>query len=116
MKLKFLQVVLVFILHLVAVGCSNHEIEANSDPNEHLKKIAWEYLEAKGWNNTAIDWQSAVVTKTTVNTDYELLDKSYIGKKVSSVSFEDKANVSVSTPSILIDTTNNKVVGYLPGE
>ena len=54
--------------------------------------------------------------KMIANNSYELLDKTYEGKEILIVSFEDKENVVVGTPLILIDPNLNEVIGYMPGE
>ncbi|MCM3576480.1 hypothetical protein M3172_25380 [Mesobacillus subterraneus] len=83
----------------------------------NIREIAWNFLKEKGWNKSAKEeWNSATVNKIIVNEDYELLDKSYDGKEVLSISFNDKANVVVGTPIILVDANTDKVIGYMPGE
>ena len=70
----------------------------------NIREIAWNFLKEQGWNESAEEeWKSATVTKIIVNGDYELLDKSYDGKEVLSVSFKDKENVVEGTPIILVD-------------
>jgi hypothetical protein len=83
----------------------------------NIREIAWNFLKKQGWNESAKEeWKSATVTKVIVNEDYELLDKSYDGKEVLSVSIKDKENVVVGTPIILVDTNTYKVIGYMAGE
>ena len=83
----------------------------------NIREIAWNFLKEQGWNESAEEeWKSATVTKIIVNGDYELLDKSYDGKEVLSVSFKDKENVVEGTPIILVDANRDKVIGYMPGE
>ncbi|QOR64963.1 hypothetical protein IM538_14050 [Cytobacillus suaedae] len=82
-----------------------------------IKEIAWNFLKEKGWNDRANDeWGKASVTKVLVNDDYELVDKSYEGKEVFSVSFEDKENTVVGTPIVLVDADTDRVIGYMPGD
>lgn len=82
-----------------------------------IREIAWNFLEKRGWSDSAKEeWKSAAVTKIIVNKDYELLDKNYKGNGVFSVLFEDKENIVVSTPIILVDAETNNVIGYMPGE
>ena len=52
----------------------------------------------------------------TADDSYELLDETYEGKEVLSVSFEDKKNVVVGTPLILVAPDTNEVIGYMLGE
>lgn len=57
----------------------------------NIREMAWNFLKEKGWNDRAKkEWKSATVTKVIVNEEYELLDESYDGKEVFSVSFKDK--------------------------
>lgn len=44
------------------------------------------------------------------------MDKTYEGREVLLVTFEDKENVVVGTPLILLDSETNHVVGYMLGE
>jgi hypothetical protein len=83
---------------------------------ESVRKAAWEYLIAKGWNGTAEDWNSAVVTKTIASSDFELIDRRYEGQEILSVTFADKENVVIGTPIVLVDELTHKVIGYKPGE
>ena len=117
MKLKFLYLAIaVFLL----VGCSNSQDVKNStdtDSYEKVREVAWEFIEEKGWNGTAKEgWQSAKVKKVIADSSYELLDKTYEGKEIVIVSFEDKENVVAGTPLILVDPTRNEVIGYMAGE
>ena len=58
----------------------------------------------------------AEIKKVDVNNKFELLDSNYEGMEVLSVSFEDKENIVVATPIILIDPDTNKVIGYMRSE
>ncbi|NYF26133.1 hypothetical protein [Sporosarcina sp. JAI121] len=120
MKLKFLYLAITAFLIMLVVGCSTNQHVgdlANTDSYEKVGKIAWEFIAEKGWNDTAKDgWQSAIVKKEIADNRYELLDKTYEGKEILSVSFEDKENVLVGTPIILVDPGTNEVVGYMAGE
>jgi hypothetical protein len=81
---------------------------------DEVREIAWNFLIDKGWNGSAKEnGQNAKVTKTIADSNYELLDNSYEGKQVVLVSFEDKENVVVGTPLVLIDPNINKVIGYM---
>lgn len=92
-----------------------NEIIASSHTS--IKEIAWNFLKEKGWNDSANkERRKATVTKVLVNDDYELVDKSYEGKEVLSVSFEDKENTVVGTPIVLVDADTDRVIGYMPGE
>ena len=105
---------------MLVVGCSNNQHVGDItdiDSNENVRQIAWEFIAEKGWNDTAKDsWQSAKVKKEIADNRYELLDKTYGGKEILSVSFEDKENVVVGTPMILVDPDTNEVIGYMIGE
>lgn len=118
MKLKFLAITAFLILLLV--GCSNNQDVGNitdTDSYEKVREVAWEFIEEKGWNDTAKEGRkSAKVKKITADNSYELLDKTYEGKEILTVSFEDKENVVVGTPLILVDPNLNEVIGYMAGE
>ena len=120
MKLKFLFIANTAFLILLFVGCSHNQDEGNItdiDSCENVRKIAWEFIEEKGWNDTAKDgWKSAEVKKMIADNSYELLDKTYEGKEILTVSFENKENVVVGTPLILVDPDINEVIGYMAGE
>lgn len=118
MKLKFLYLTLAVFSIWIIIGCSNkQDIENTNDTDNYgdVRAIAWEFVNEKGWNDRAKeDWQSAKVKKTIADNSYELLDKTYDGKEVLTVSFEDKDNVVIGTPSILVDLNTNEVIGYMP--
>ena len=117
MKLKLLYLAITILL---LVGCSNNQDVGNitdTDSYEKVREVAWEFIEEKGWNDTAKeDWKSAKVKKIIADNSYELLDKTYEGREVLTVSFEDKKNVVAGTPVILVDPDLNKVIGYIAGE
>ena len=112
MKLKFSYLALTAFL---IVGCSNNQDVGNiteTDSYENVREVAWEFIEEKGWNDNAKEgWQSAKVEKIIADNSYELLDKTYEGKEILSVSFEDKGYVVAGTPVILVDPDLNKVIG-----
>ena len=84
---------------------------------QDAREVAWEFLKEKGWDYTATgDWESAVIKKTIAEEKYELIDESYVGKLVFSVTFEDQDNVVVGTPIVLVDFDTHEVIGYIPGE
>lgn len=118
-KLVLFLVVTVFVA-LLLVGCSdnqNAENQSETDGYNEVREIAWDFVKDKGWNGTAKEnWQSAEVKKVVIDNNYELLDKTYEGKEVLSVSFEDKENSVVGTPLILIEPDTSKVIGYMPSE
>ena len=120
MKLKLLYIALTVFFMLLLVGCSNNKDAGNAtDKDEYgkVREVAWRFVEEKGWSTTAKEgWQSAEVNKTIADNSYELLDKTYEGKEVLSVSFEDQENVVVGPPLILVDPDTNEVIGYMPGE
>ncbi|MFJ8064600.1 hypothetical protein ACIQYS_08210 [Psychrobacillus sp. NPDC096426] len=87
------------------------------DNYENVRRIAWDFLKENGWNDRANEeWKSATITKIIADKKHVFLDKSYEGKEVLSVSFEDKENVVVGPPLILVDTDTNEVIGYIMGE
>lgn len=117
MKLKFLYLAITAFL---LVGCStNQDVRdvADTDRYEKVREAAWEFLEEKGWNDTAKEgWKSAEVKKIIADNSYEWLDKNYEGKEVLIVSFEDKENVVAGTPLLLVDPNLSEVIGYMAGE
>ncbi|MDR0139472.1 hypothetical protein RFW18_17085 [Metabacillus idriensis] len=121
MKFNITCLIIAFLM-TVTIGCStNTDIQKTAVSKEeefHIaRKIAWEFLKERQWNDRAKDnWKNAKVTETTVDENYELLNKGYKGRTVLSVSFEDKEAVATSTPIILVDPAANEIVGYLPGE
>lgn len=98
-------------------GCNVVEKDTGNEQSyDDARKVAWNYLNEHGWNESAEDWRSAVVSITVVNSDYELIDKNYAGKEALSVSFTDKEHVVIGTPTILVDSKTNKVIGHMPAE
>lgn len=118
MKLKYLAITVCFMF--LIIGCSNNQVVGNatdSDDYGKVREVAWKFIQAKGWSATAKeDWQSAKVNKTIADNSYELLDKTYEGKEILTVSFEDKEDVVIGTPLILVDSETNEVIGYMKGE
>ena len=116
MILKKISLILSFMfLSIGLFGCQQSSKDENN--NNDIKTVAWEFIKEKGWDaNAKEDWQGAEVTETIADNSYELLDNNYEGKEVLSVSFEDKENVVIGTPLILVDPTTKKVIGYLLGE
>lgn len=112
MKFKILTLTVFPIL--IIIGCSNQQV---ADDFGEVKAVAWEFVNEKGWNQMAKEeWQNATVTEIVVDENYELLDPSFEGKEVLSVSFQDKEDAVVGTPSILVDQNNKEVVGYMLSE
>lgn len=106
---------------LLIIGCSNgKESKNNGQTNAYdkVREIAWEYMKDNDWDDKASgNWQSAKVTEYIVDKGYEhLLVNSYEGKEVLKISFEDKENLVVGTPAILIDPKTDKVIGYIPAD
>lgn len=54
------------------------------------------------------DWQNA--KKVVVDNSYELLAGTYEDKEVLIVSFEDKVNVVIGTPLILVDPNTKESI------
>ena len=91
----------------------------NADEKEYMevRQVAWKFIEERDWTaNAKEDWQGAEIKETIADNSYELLDNNYEGKKALSVSFEDKENVVIGTPLILVDPTTKRVIGYMSGE
>lgn len=102
---------------LLVFGCSYNQNVGNiteTDSYEKAKEVAWEFIEEKGWNDTAKEgWKSAKVKKVIADNSYELWDKTYEGKEILTVLFEDKENVVVDTPLIFVAPDSNDVIGYM---
>ncbi|MCA0970886.1 hypothetical protein LCM20_09815 [Halobacillus litoralis] len=95
-------------------GCST---EQQSTTYQESIDTAWLFIESKGWDQTAKgNGDHAEVTEVVVDEDYVLMDESFHGEEVLSIRFEDKENVVVSTPVVLVEPKANEVVGYVPGE
>lgn len=93
---------------------SRPEVRSNDD---RTREAAWEFLKAKGWDYTSTgEWKNAKVQKTIADKSHELIDESYIGKLVLTVTFEEQGNLVVGTPVVLLDFDTNEVIGYIPGE
>ena len=120
MRRVALYLVITVFSALLLVGCSENQNEENqvgTDGYNEVRETAWNFIKEKGWNNNASgNWQSAEVIKVVVDNKFELLDKNYLGKGVLSVTFEDKENIVVATPIILIEPDTNKVIGYMRSE
>ncbi|MFC6037954.1 hypothetical protein ACFPYN_00675 [Paenisporosarcina macmurdoensis] len=118
--LKLLVASIWISLIFLIVGCSATEVAVNDsseDSYELVKEAAWEFVEVKGWNQSAKgNWRDAKVEIIITDQRYELLNTQYEGKEVASVSFQDKDNVVVGTPLILVDLESHEVVGYMPSE
>lgn len=118
LKMLFLSIS-ISLIFLIA-GCSSTEdavTDSSEDNYELVKEAAWEFVEEKGWSQSAKgNWRDAKVEIIITDQSYELLDTQYEGKEVASVSFQDKDNVVVGTPLILVDLDSHEVVGYMPSE
>lgn len=119
MKLKLLYLALPIFLILLLFGCSYKQNGGNiteTDSYEKAKEVAWEFIEEKGWDDTVKEgWESVKVKKVIADNSYESLDQTFEGKNILAVSFEDKENVVVNTPLILVDPDFNEVIGYTAG-
>ena len=120
MKSKFLNLTLAVFSILIIVGCSSKQELENTNDTDHygdVRAAAWEFINKNGWNATAKeDWKNAEVKRVVADKNYELIDTTYEGKEVLSVSFEDKENVVIGTPRILVDPNTKEVIGYMPSE
>ncbi|MEM5016848.1 hypothetical protein WKH31_11200 [Metabacillus indicus] len=105
---------ILLLLGLLLTGCS----VAEEDRYREVRKAGWNFIKQNKWENrTSGDWEQAKVAAYKVNeSQAQILDKQYIGKKVLSVEFGDLENTAVSAPVILVDQRTNKVIGYIPGE
>lgn len=107
------------VLFFIA-GCSNNQDNMNAinkDGYDDARESAWDFVKEKGWDDRAEEnWQSANVTKTIADNNSEFLDNDYEEKELLLISFKDKENVVLGTPSILIAPDTNKVIGYMPSE
>ncbi|MGP1906836.1 hypothetical protein ACTSEZ_01620 [Metabacillus sp. JX24] len=105
---------ILLLLCLLLTGCSN----AEEDGYKEVRKAGWNFIKQNKWENrTRGYWKHSKVAAYTVNeSQTQILDKQYIGKKVLSVEFEGLENTAVSAPVILVDQETNKVIGYIPGE
>ena len=116
MKLKFF---LILISIGMIAGCSSEDAKNDSskDGYELVRKAAWEFIHEKGWSEPAEgNWQNANVELLIADESFEMLDTQYEGKEVAAVSFQDKENLVIGTPLILVDLDTNEVVGYMPSE
>ncbi|MCG3088242.1 hypothetical protein [Sporosarcina cyprini] len=114
--MKFLYLAIPTFLILLVFGCSYNQnvgTITETDSYEKAKEVAWGFIEKKGWNDTAKEgWKSAKVKKVIADNCYELWDKTYEGKEILTVLFEDEENVGVDTPLILVAPDFNEVIGY----
>ena len=117
---NLIQVSLILMIMFFTVGCGASEEIHLGAKEEHLvaKEAAWNFLVEKEWDEGVKEgsWQDAEVNEVTVDDDYSLLDESYEEKEVLSVSFENKENLAVGVPVILVSVETNEAVGYMPGE
>ncbi|PKR76833.1 hypothetical protein CEY16_13545 [Halalkalibacillus sediminis] len=120
MKGKFARLVILAFVLIQFVGCSDRldsQLENRSDKYNDVRNIAWEFVKENGWNEQAKgDWKDAKVIKIVADDQYELLDDSYEGEEVLSVISEEDGNYVTGTPTILIDSTKNEVIGYIATE
>ena len=120
MKKVALYAVITVFSSFLLVGCSDKPISENqpkTDSYNGVREAAWFYVKNNGWDQTAKEnWQSATVEKVVVNNHYSLVDESYRGKEALAVSFEEKENVVIAPPVILIDIKTNEVIGFMPSE
>ena len=111
-----LKLFLILISICTIAGCSNSNAQnvakpPSEDGYELVRKAAWEFIQEKGWSEPAKgNWQNAKVELIIADEKYEMLNTQYEGKEVAAVSFPDKENVVVGTPSILVDVDTIEVV------
>jgi len=119
MKLNLL---LTLISICMVAGCSNSNAQnvakpSSEDGYELVREAAWDFIQDNGWSDPVKgNWQSAKVELLIADEHYEMLDTQYEGKEVAAVSFQDKENVVIGTPLILVALDTNEVVGYMPSE
>ena len=117
-----LKLFLILISICMIAGCSNSNAQDVAEPSSEdryklVRKAAWEFIQEKEWSKTAKgNWQNAKVELLIADEKYEMLNTQYEGKEVAAVSFQDKENVVIGTPLILVDVDTNEVVGYMPSE
>ena len=120
MKKVALYAVIAVFSSFLLVGCSDKPISENqlkTDSYNGVREAAWFYVKNNGWDQTAKEnWQSATVEEVVVNNHYSLVDESYRGKEALAVSFEEKENVVIAPPVILVDIKTNEVIGFMPSE
>lgn len=109
MKISNLSFIFVILFLTLLIGCTN-------DKFVEEKKVAWNYLVNQEMSDNANeDLDKASVSEVEVSDDYKLIDETYIGKTVVAVTFEDKENVVIGTPTVLV-SSDNKVIGFIPSE
>ncbi len=109
---------LCFIFILFLAGCAQNEFQMQAKHEyENEKRVSWEFLKEKGWQETAAeDWTTAKIEKVIADENYEYLAESYLGKEVVEVTFECREDAVVCPQPILIDPKKNEVIGYMRGE
>ncbi|WP_144841274.1 hypothetical protein [Metaplanococcus flavidus] len=104
------------IMTLFLVGCGINETTVAGE-DEEAQKAAWDYIVERDWNkNVQAGEQDVEVREVKVDSNYELLDESYIGERVLSISFEGDGKLVTEIPTIIVDSDTNEVVGYIPSE
>jgi PBP1b-binding outer membrane lipoprotein LpoB len=106
MKPKFLFIAMTLLSILLMAGCFD------KDSYDPVREAAWKFVEEKAWNGREEDWKKAIVETRMVDSSFEMLEKSYQGREVVTVTLEN----ALAAPLIIVDPDTNEVIGYIPGE
>ena len=116
-RYKYIGLTLMTVLFTTACTEQVDTGSTYTDGYDDVKEVAWEFIEEKGWSDSADkDWQSTKVEKKIADKNFELIDNTYEGKEVLSISFADRVNTVIGTPVILVSPDTNEVIGYIPSE
>lgn len=117
MKLKNLFLAITMLSLLLIVGCSIDNSADNTLDNESYESVGefvWDFIVEQGWSHhySKENWENATVKKIVADDSYKTLDATYYGKEILIVTIEN----AVAAPLIFVDSKNNEVIGYMPGE
>ncbi|MGD7046351.1 hypothetical protein [Jeotgalibacillus proteolyticus] len=117
MKKKY---IVYFILLLSLIGCSSNNSNQDQDTSEKETLIlqnAYDFAQEQGWSDRIDgDYTQGEIAEVTATKDMELTNEEDIGKEVFTVTFKEKENVAVGIPIIIVNKSDNNVIGYLPSE
>lgn len=109
-----------FILLLSLIGCSSNNSNQDQDTSEKETLIlqnAYDFAQEQGWSDRIDgDYTQGEIAEVTATKDMELTNEEDIGKEVFTVTFKEKENVAVGIPIIIVNKSDNNVIGYLPSE
>jgi hypothetical protein len=106
MKPKFIYIAMTLLSILLMAGWFN------KDSYDPVREAAWKFVEEKGWNGREEDWKKGKVETRMVDSSFEMLDKTFQGKEVVTVTLEN----ALAAPLIIVDPDTTEVIGYIPGE